>query len=172
MATGGAIRRARFRPQIRPVGDASLGSGRLVQAAYADPAERTALGARGPATPAGRKITRYALAYLQQEEPGSGTGVVTQGLVMEWTVNKNFDIYRPNTGKLLVPGARIWEMHYHTVGDEIRDHVKLAVYLYPKGQEPKSRTYLTCFSGAPGSCGLGQLDIPRIRSLRPMAIRR
>jgi hypothetical protein len=114
-----------------------------------------------PATPAGRRITHHALAYLQQEEPGSGTGIVTQGLLMEWAVNKNFDIYRPNTGKLLVPGARIWwEMHYHAVGEEIRDHVELAVYLYPKGQEPKSRTYLTCFSATPGNCGLGQLDIP------------
>jgi hypothetical protein len=114
-----------------------------------------------PASLAGRKITHHALAYLQQEEPGSGTGIVTQGLLMEWAVNKNFDIYHPNTGKLLVPGARVWwEMHYHAVGEEIRDHVELAVYLYPKGQEPKSRTYLTCFSGAPGSCGLGQLDIP------------
>ena len=80
---------------------------------------------------------------------------------MEWAVNKNFDIYRPNTGKLLVPGARIWwEMHYHAVGEEIRDHVELAVYLYPKGQEPKYRTYLTCFAATPGNCALGQLDIP------------
>jgi hypothetical protein len=114
-----------------------------------------------PATAAGRRITHHALAYLQQEEPGSGTGPVTQGLLMEWAMNKNYDIFRPNTGKLLLPGARIWwEMHYHAVGDEIRDHVELAVYLYPKGQEPKYRTYLTCFSGAPGTCGLGQLDIP------------
>jgi hypothetical protein len=114
-----------------------------------------------PASLAGRRITHHALAFLQQEEPGSGTGVVTQGLLMEWAVNKNYDIYRPNTGKLLVPGARIWwEMHYHAVGEEIRDHVELAVYLYPKGQEPKYRTYLTCFPGTPGSCALGQLDIP------------
>ena len=114
-----------------------------------------------PATPAGRKITHHALAFLQQDESGTGAGLATQGLLMEWAVNKNFDIYRLNTGKLLLPGSRIWwEMHYHAVGEEIRDHVELAVYLYPKGQEPKSRTYLTCFSGAPGSCGLGQLDIP------------
>jgi hypothetical protein len=80
---------------------------------------------------------------------------------MEWAVNKNYDIYRPNTGKLLLPGARIWwEMHYHAVGEEIRDHVELAVYLYPKGQEPKYRTFLTPFPGTPGSAALGVLDIP------------
>jgi hypothetical protein len=114
-----------------------------------------------PATPAGRKITHHALAYLQQEEPGTNTGVATQGLLMEWAVNKNYDIYRPNTGKLLVPGARIWwEMHYHAVGEAIRDHVELAVYLYPKGEEPKYRTFLTAFPATPGNAAMGQLDIP------------
>jgi len=112
------------------------------------------------ASPDGRKITHQALAYLQQEEPGA-TGPAAQGLLMEWAMNKNYDIYRPNTGKLLVPGARIWwEMHYHAVGEEIRDHVELAVYLYPKGEEPKYRTYLTAFPATTGSAALGSLDIP------------
>jgi len=114
-----------------------------------------------PATSAGRKITHHALAYLQQEEPGTNTGIATQGLLMEWAVNKNYDIYRANTGKLLVPGARIWwEMHYHAVGEEIRDHVELAVYLYPKGEEPKYRTFLTAFPATAGSAASGTLDIP------------
>ena len=113
-----------------------------------------------PGTPAGRRITHHALAFLQQEEPGSNTGPVTQGLLMEWAVNKNYDVYRPNTGKLLLPGARIWwEMHYHAVGEEIRDNVELAVYLYPKGEEPKYRTFLVPFPGTPGTAGLGVLDI-------------
>jgi hypothetical protein len=114
-----------------------------------------------PASAAGRKITHHALAYLQQEEPGTNTGIASQGLLMEWAMNKNYDIYRPNTGKLLVPGARIWwEMHYHAVGEEIRDHVELAVYLYPKGQEPKYRTYLTAFPATAGNAAAGTLDIP------------
>src|SRR3984957_4644523 len=114
-----------------------------------------------PATLAGRRITHHALAYLQQEEPGSGTGLQMQGLLMEWAVNKNYDIYRPNTGKLLLPGSRIWwEMHYHAVGEEIRDHVELAVYLYPKGEEPRYRTFLIPSPATPGSAGFGQLDIP------------
>jgi hypothetical protein len=114
-----------------------------------------------PGTPAGRKITHHALAFLQQEDPGSNTGIVTQGLLMEWAVNKNYDVYRENTGKLLVPGARVWwEMHYHAVGEEIRDNVELAIYLYPKGQEPKYRTYLTPFPATPGTAALGVMDIP------------
>jgi hypothetical protein len=114
-----------------------------------------------PGTLAGRKITHHALAFLQQEEPGSNTGIQTQGLLMEWAVNKNYDIYRPNTGKLLLPGARIWwEMHYHAVGEEIRDHVELAVYFYPKGEVPKYRTFLTAFPATPGTAAFGSLDIP------------
>jgi hypothetical protein len=114
-----------------------------------------------PATPQGRKITHHALAYLQQEEPGSNPGVATQGLLMEWAVNKNYDIYRPNTGKLIVPGARIWwEMHYHAVGEETRDFVELAIYFYPKDQQPAYRTFLTAFPATPGSAALGRLDIP------------
>src|SRR5579871_4087192 len=114
-----------------------------------------------PGTPAGRKITHHALAYLQQEEPGRDAGIQSQGLLMEWAVNKNYDIYRPNTGKLLLPGARIWwEMHLHAVGEEIRDHVELAVYFYPKGQEPKYRTVLTAFQGTEGAFGQSTLDIP------------
>ena len=54
---------------------------------------------------------------------------------MEWAVGKNYDIYRPNSGKLLLPGSKIcWELHIHAVGEEIRDHAELAVYFYPKGR--------------------------------------
>jgi len=103
-----------------------------------------------PSTPAGRRITHHVLARLMQEEPGGSQAIADDGgpgLLMEWAIGKNYDIYRPNTGKLLLPGSKIWwEMHLHAVGEEIRDHVELAVYLYPKGQEPKYRTRLTIFA--------------------------
>ena len=41
---------------------------------------------------------------------------------MEWAIGKQYDVYPSNTGKLLLPGARIrWEVHVHSVGEEIRD---------------------------------------------------
>ena len=50
---------------------------------------------------------------------------------------------------MLLPGAQIsWEVHIHAVGEEIRDNVELGIWLYPKGQEPKYRTYLTAFQAA------------------------
>lgn len=71
------------------------------------------------------------------------------------------DIYRPNSGKLLLPGSRItWELYLHSVGEQIADHVELAVYFYPKGQEPKYRTTLTAFEAVEGAFELSALDIP------------
>jgi len=119
-----------------------------------------------PGSLAGRKIMHHVLAYLVQDEssaPAGGAGDVaagaTQRLLMEWAVGKNYDTYRPGTGKLLLPGSRIWwELHLHAVGEEIRDHAELAVYLYPKGQEPKYRTYLTLFGATANTSA--RLDIP------------
>ena len=110
-----------------------------------------------PSTPAGRRIVHHALAALQQNEPGADAAGA--GLLMEWAVGKSYDVYRPGTGKLLEPGAQIrWEMHLHAVGEQIRDHVELAIYLYPKGEVPKYRTRLSLFGASPGNPG--PFDIP------------
>jgi hypothetical protein len=105
----------------------------------------------------------HAVAYLAQEDkdesgvPGSGNGDLDRrAMLMEWAIGKQFDLYRPNTGKLLLPGAKIsWDEHIHAVGEEITDTVQLGIWLYPKGREPKYRTYLTPFPGLNGA-----LDIP------------
>jgi hypothetical protein len=122
-----------------------------------------------PGTVKGRKIMHHVLARLMQDESGykasnpalslESPGGGGAGLLMEWAVGKNFDIYRPGTGKLLLPGSKIWwELHLHAVGEEIRDHAELAVYFYPKGETPHNRTYLTLFSGT--SNAGSRLDIP------------
>jgi hypothetical protein len=116
-----------------------------------------------PGTRSGRRIMHHVLARLQQEEPNAPQIISPNGglgLLMEWAVNKSYDAYRPDTGKLLVPGARIWwELHLHAVGEEIRDHAELAVYLYPKGQEPKHRTTLNIFTATASAQGEQVLDI-------------
>jgi hypothetical protein len=110
-----------------------------------------------PGSNAGRKITHHALAHLVQDDPearrladpvgsGGARGPNEAGTLMEWAIGKNYDVYREGTGKLLLPGSHIWwDIHYHAVGEAIRDHVELGVWLYPKGEEPKYRTYLTGF---------------------------
>jgi hypothetical protein len=123
-----------------------------------------------PGSLAGRRITHHAVAYLAQDDP-DGAGLDAQAdlrgraLLMEWAIGKGYDLYRPDTGKLLLPGSQIsWDIHIHAVGDEIRDHVELGIWLYPKGQEPKYRTYLTGFQAIQGR------DRRRIVDIAPNSI--
>lgn len=118
-----------------------------------------------PGTLKGRKITHHALAYLLQDEKEAvASGLISAdadsgaGLFMEWAVNKQGEIMRPNTGKLMLPGSKIrWDIHYSDGGEDVTDEVQLGVYFYPKGQEPKFRTMLTLYSAVTG--GNRNLDI-------------
>jgi hypothetical protein len=118
-----------------------------------------------PGSIKGRKITHHALAYLLQDEKEAvASGLISAdndsgaGLFMEWAVNKEGEMMRPNTGKLLMPGAKIrWDIHYSAAGEDISDEVQMGIYLYPKGQEPKFRTMLSLYSGVTG--GNRNLDI-------------
>jgi hypothetical protein len=115
-----------------------------------------------PSSLPGRRIMHHAVVYLaQDEDPESiNTGIVTptsfnnddlsgrRSQLMEWAIGKGYDLYRPGTGKLLLPGSKVsWDIHIHAVGDEIEDSVEMGVWLYPKGEEPKHRTYLVPFYG-------------------------
>ena len=112
----------------------------------------------------GRKITHHALAYLMQDEKEVAAMLNSDadsgaGLFMEWAVNKQGELMRPNTGKLMLPGSKIrWDIHYSAGGEDITDDVELGIYFYPKGQEPKYRTMLALYSGVTG--GNRNLDIP------------
>jgi mono/diheme cytochrome c family protein len=115
-----------------------------------------------------RKITHHALARLVQPEDmpsdlfTNDPNVAGDGLFMEWAVGKNGDEMRPGSGRLMLPNSKItWEMHYHAVGEEINAHTELAVWFYPKGQEPKHREVLALFNTFSGSAPGGRsLDIP------------
>jgi hypothetical protein len=125
-----------------------------------------------PASVKGRKVTHHALARLLQSESGApptnplddgggaAAGVATtEGLFMEWAVGKQGEIMRPNSGKLMLPGSRFtFEVHYHSIGEQITDQVELGIYFYPKGQEPKYRQRLGYFNAVAG--GSRNIDIP------------
>ena len=117
-----------------------------------------------PGTLAGRKITHHARADLEQDDQAGragGEGIRPAGFLMEWAIGKQNDVYPPDSGKLLVPGARIrWENHLHAVGEDITDHVELAVWLFRKGKEPKYKTALAFLPATPRSAGGQVIDIP------------
>src|SRR5436309_1564136 len=112
----------------------------------------------------GRRIIHHSVAYLvlnndpEAVSTGTATGptpdpsvddlVNRRPMLMEWAIGKGYDLYRPDTGKLLVPGEKIsWDQHIHAIGEEITSGSEIGIWFYPKGQEPKHRSYLIGFTG-------------------------
>jgi hypothetical protein len=123
-----------------------------------------------------RKIIHHSIAYLvlnnDPDAVNTGTangpdrfgGANPDDLVnrrpqlMEWAIGKGYDLFRPGTGKLLVPGEKIsWDQHIHAVGEEITGGSEIGIWFYKKGEEPKKRTYLIGFTGIDRT---KMLDIP------------
>jgi hypothetical protein len=69
--------------------------------------------------------------------------------IMEWAIGKGYDRFRDGTGRLIIPGEKLyWDMHLHAAPDEdVSVGSELALWFYPKGQEPKKRAYLILFNG-------------------------
>ena len=113
-----------------------------------------------------RKIIHHSIAYqilnpdnVESVNTGTATGgrggpasaddlVNRRPQIMEWAIGKGYDLFREGTGKLIVPGEKIsWDQHIHAVGEEITGGSELGLWFYPKGQEPKKRSYLIGFTG-------------------------
>jgi mono/diheme cytochrome c family protein len=123
----------------------------------------------------GRKIIHHSIAYLvlnnDPEAVNTGTAsgrertdanaddlVNRRPQLMEWAIGKGYDLFRPGTGKLLVPGEKIsWDQHIHAVGEEITSGSEIGIWFYKKGEEPAKRSYLVGFTGLRQQ---GSLDIP------------
>ena len=123
----------------------------------------------------GRKILHHSIAYLVlKDDPdavstGTANGRVGRGdnaadlvnrrpQLMEWAIGKGYDLFRPGTGKLILPGEKIaWDQHIHAVGEEITAGSEIGIWLYKKGEEPKKRSYLIGFTGLRNG---PSLDIP------------
>jgi hypothetical protein len=120
-----------------------------------------------------RKIIHHSIAYLvlnnDPEAVNTGTAngpdrfggddlVNRRPQLMEWAIGKGYDLFRPGTGKLLVPGEKIsWDQHIHAVGEEVTGGSEIGIWFYKKGEEPKKRSYLIAFTGIDRA---KMLDIP------------
>jgi hypothetical protein len=122
----------------------------------------------------GRKIIHHSIAYLvlNNDPDAVNTGTATgpdrgagaddlvnrRPMLMEWAIGKGYDLFRPDTGKLLVPGEKIsWDQHIHAVGEEVTAGSEIGIWFYKKGEDPKKRSYLVGFTGLRGA---RNLDIP------------
>jgi len=117
-----------------------------------------------PTNMKGRKIIHHSIAYLvlnnDPDAVNTGTATGPSGAdrgddlvdrrpqLMEWAIGKGYDLFRPDTGKLILPGEKIsWDQHIHAVGEEITSGSEIGIWFYPKGQEPRKRSYLIGFTG-------------------------
>jgi len=132
----------------------------------------------------GRKILHHSIAHvvMEADDPdldsvnrgiGGGRGgdqpqdpaaaaaaaIASRPTLMEWAIGKSYDRYADDTGKLIKPGQKIqWDQHVHAAGEAVTAGSELGIWFYPKGQEPKHRTYLVGFTGLKN--GTAGLDIP------------
>jgi hypothetical protein len=115
----------------------------------------------------GRRIVHHSIAYLvlnndpDSVNTGTANGFASAAAdptpvdlvnrrpqLMEWAIGKGYDRFRDGTGKLILPGEKIsWDQHLHAVGEDITSGSEIGIWLYPKGQEPKKRSYLIGFTG-------------------------
>tara|TARA_B100001964_G_scaffold242861_1_gene318990 strand:+ start:33 stop:1355 length:1323 start_codon:yes stop_codon:yes gene_type:complete len=109
-----------------------------------------------------RRVVHHSLAFLVQQEDGKA-GLPEDvdipfgpSLFMEWAVGKAGQIFRPDTGKLMMPGSQItWEMHLHASGVRVPNaQVELAVWFHD--EPPEHCTILSMFDAQ----GPNSLDIP------------
>jgi len=127
-----------------------------------------------PSTLAGRKVVHHVRADLEQDDPEfkeagfveAGTVMPPAGVLMEWAIGKQNDVYEKDSGKLLVPGAQVrWDLHLHSIGEQISDHVELGIWLYPKGQKPSHRTNLMAFPGYKGDIDIAPNSISQTSNI-------
>lgn len=115
-----------------------------------------------PKNPESRKVVHHSLAFLLQDEKGAAglpEGVEQQegpSLFMEWAVGKAGQVFKPDSGKLMLPDSQIlWEMHLHANGERVPNvQVEIGVWFYD--EPPAHRTLLTMLDAR----GEHSLDIP------------
>ncbi len=102
-----------------------------------------------PANQASRQVVHHTLAFLQQDEeemiglPDGVQPTAGAGLFMEWAVGKAGQVFRPDSGKLMLPDSEIeWEVHLHAMGERVPNaQVEMGIWFHD--EPPERRTILT-----------------------------
>jgi mono/diheme cytochrome c family protein len=83
-----------------------------------------------------QKVVHHATTSMifPEDDDEFGAG----GQLSEYAVGKNADINPEGAGRLIKAGTKIrFGMHYHSVGEEIKNRMSVAFKFYPKGVRPK-----------------------------------
>jgi hypothetical protein len=97
----------------------------------------------------GRKAVHHTIVYSLQDDKeilnqmlpvrapdGFNSNVGTR--LAEYTIGNNGDVYTDGTARLIKAGARLhFNAHYHSIGEEVKDRIRIGFKFYPKGYTPK-----------------------------------
>jgi hypothetical protein len=101
--------------------DAGLTEDRYIKAVEAKP------------SPGAARVVHHAVQTLVYDE-GTDPG----GVLVEYAVGKNGDVFPDGAGKLMKAGAKVrFNMHYHAIGQPVTDQTSVGIVFYPKGYVPK-----------------------------------
>jgi hypothetical protein len=80
------------------------------------------------------RVVHHAVMYLVDPDNNNPMG----GVLNEYAVGKNGDVYPDGAGRLMKAGSKVrFNLHYHSVGETIKDRTSLGIVFYPKGYVPK-----------------------------------
>lgn len=84
-------------------------------------------------SPGAARVVHHAVQTLVYDE-GTDPG----GVLVEYAVGKNGDVFPDGAGKLMKAGAKVrFNMHYHAIGQPVTDQTSVGIVFYPKGYVPK-----------------------------------
>jgi hypothetical protein len=102
---------------------------------------------------AGRRVVHHGGTYVVQPDG-------TREVLSEFAVGKYGDIYPEGAARLLKAGSKVnFNLHLHSVGEEIDAQVQVAYKLYPKGYVPKYKVVAINVGSIDGRA-YREIDIP------------
>ncbi len=97
----------------------------------------------------GRKAVHHTIVYAFQDDKEllnemlpvrtpDGFNANNGTRLAEYTIGNNGDVYAEGTARLIKAGARIhFNAHYHSIGEEVKDRIRVGMKFYPRGYTPK-----------------------------------
>jgi hypothetical protein len=86
-------------------------------------------------SPGAQKVVHHAASSMIFPSDG---GDDRGGFLNEYAIGKNADIFPEEAGRLIKVGTKLRvNMHYHSIGEEIRDQTSIGLKFFPRGYTPK-----------------------------------
>ena len=86
----------------------------------------------------GFRVVHHAHQYIIPPGADDDPSMSRQQTLNEYAVGKAADVFPEGTGRLIKAGSKIrFNVHYHSIGEEIKDQISIGLILYPKGVVPK-----------------------------------